>query len=53
MPSREEKYYQDRKLWFTKYLQARDRKDVVGMRRAAKKLERLTNGKFDGTDPNK
>ncbi|QIQ62900.1 hypothetical protein SEA_FORREST_14 [Streptomyces phage Forrest] len=51
--SNDKKYYQDRKLWFRRYLDARERKDEVGRRRAFKKLLELTDGKFDGTDPNK
>lgn len=47
------KYYQEKRLWFRKYLDARERGDEVGRKRAYKKLLELTDGKFDGSDPNK
>ncbi|XAO35211.1 hypothetical protein SEA_FRANCOB_11 [Streptomyces phage Francob] len=47
------KYYQEKRLWFRKYLDARERGDEVGRRRAYNKLLELTDGKFNGSDPNK
>jgi len=51
--SDDKKYYQDKKTWFRKYLDAKDTGDEVGRRRAFKKLLELTEGKFNGQDPNK
>lgn len=53
MPNRDDKYYQDKRLWFRRYLDAQAKGDEVGRRRAFKKLNELTDGRFDGTDPNK
>lgn len=51
--SSDKKYYQERRLWFRKYLDAKERGDDVGRRKAFKKLLQLTDNKFDGTDPNR
>lgn len=53
MSNKEERYYQDRRLWFRKYQDAKLRGDDVARRKAYKKLIELTDGKFNGTDPNK
>ncbi|AXG66136.1 hypothetical protein SEA_ANNADREAMY_12 [Streptomyces phage Annadreamy] len=53
MPNKEDKYYQDRRLWFRRYLDAKETGDELGRKRAAKRLRELTEGKFDGTDPDK
>ncbi|AXH68730.1 hypothetical protein SEA_COMRADE_12 [Streptomyces phage Comrade] len=53
MPNKEDKYYQDRRFWFRKFVDARDSGDSVGRKRAFKKLLELTDGKFNGTDPDK
>lgn len=49
----EDRYYQDRKLWFRRYQDAKESGDEVGRRRAFKKLLKLTDGRFDGKDPDK
>jgi hypothetical protein len=51
--SNDKKYYQERRLWFRRYLDAKERGDDVGRRKAFKKLLQLTDNKFDGADPNK
>ncbi|AXH49162.1 hypothetical protein HWB76_gp014 [Streptomyces phage Blueeyedbeauty] len=53
MPNENDKYYQDKRLWFRRYEDAKERGDEVGRKRAFKKLIELTEGKFNGTDPNK
>lgn len=53
MSNDKDRYFQDRKLWFRRYQDARAKGDDVGRRRAFKKLLELTDGKFNGTDPTK
>ncbi|AZU97096.1 hypothetical protein SEA_EMMA1919_14 [Streptomyces phage Emma1919] len=51
--SNDKKYYQERRLWFRRYQDAKESGDEVGRKRAFKKLLQLTDNKFDGTDPNR
>ncbi|UUG69350.1 hypothetical protein SEA_SHAM_11 [Streptomyces phage Sham] len=51
MSSEDDKYYQDRKFWFRKYLDAKEQQDEVGRKRAFNRLLKLTDGKFNGKDP--
>ncbi|QNN99119.1 hypothetical protein SEA_FAUST_13 [Streptomyces phage Faust] len=53
MSNDNDRYYQDKKLWFRRYLDAKESGDEVGRKRAFNKLIELTEGKFDGKDPTK
>jgi hypothetical protein len=52
MPNEEQKNYQDKKLWFERYQMAKEKGDEVGRKRAFNKLIELTEGRFNGKDPN-
>lgn len=48
-----DKYYNERAKWFKKYLAAKKAKNESARTQAFNKLIELTDGRFNGQDPNK